>query len=131
MNLKILLPFRVFEVKAEVSLIVVETPAGAFGLWPRRLDCVASLVPGILTYETEADGEVYLAVDEGVLVKTGPDVLVSVRRAMGGTGHDQLRRLRDQVAQEFLRLGRAGATRSSRDDQARDGLFAPHAESAQ
>ncbi len=26
-----------------------------------------------------------MAVDEGVLVKTGPDVLVSVRRAVAGT----------------------------------------------
>jgi F-type H+-transporting ATPase subunit epsilon len=37
------------------------------------------LSPGILIYETEAEGEVYVAVDEGVLVKTGLDVLVSVR----------------------------------------------------
>jgi F-type H+-transporting ATPase subunit epsilon len=104
MNLKILLPFRVFAAKTDVSRIVVETQAGSFGLLPRRLDCVASLVPGILTYESEAEGEVYLAVDEGVMVKNGPDVLVSVRRAMGGTGHDQLRRLRASVAQEFLML---------------------------
>jgi F-type H+-transporting ATPase subunit epsilon len=58
-------------------------------------------VPGILIYETESDGEVFLAVDEGVLVKTGPDVLVSVRRALGGADLDQLR---DAVAQEYLAL---------------------------
>ncbi len=45
---------------------------------------MAALVPGILTYETTSDGEIFLAVDNGVLVKTGPDVLVSVRRALGG-----------------------------------------------
>jgi F-type H+-transporting ATPase subunit epsilon len=62
-----------------VSRIVAETREGSFGLLPHRLDCVAALAPGILIYETEAEGEVYLAVDEGVLVKTGLDVLVSVR----------------------------------------------------
>jgi hypothetical protein len=46
---------------------------------------------GILTYEADGGGEVYVAVDEGVLVKTGPDVLVSVRRALGGTDLGQLR----------------------------------------
>jgi F-type H+-transporting ATPase subunit epsilon len=64
---------------------------GSFGLLPHRLDCVAALAPGILIYETEAEGEVYVAVDEGVLVKTGPDVLVSVRRAIRGTDLGQLR----------------------------------------
>jgi F-type H+-transporting ATPase subunit epsilon len=64
-----------------VSRIVAETREGSFGLLPHRLDCVAALAPGILIYETEAEGEVYVAVDEGVLVKTGPDVLVSVRNA--------------------------------------------------
>ncbi len=101
MNLKVLLPFEVFAEKTGVSRIVAETREGAFGLLPRRLDCVAALVPGILIYETESDGEVFVAVDEGVLVKTGPDVLVSVRRALGGADLDQLR---DAVAQEYLAL---------------------------
>jgi len=56
---------------------------------------------GILVYETEAEGEIYLAVDEGVLVKTGPDVLVSVRRAIGGT---DLGQLHAAVEKEFLNL---------------------------
>jgi F-type H+-transporting ATPase subunit epsilon len=101
MNLKVLLPFKIFADKTGVSRIVAETCAGSFGLLPHRLDCVAALMPGILIYETEADGEVYVAVDEGVLVKTGPDVLVSVRRALGGT---DLGQLRDSVEQEFLTL---------------------------
>ncbi len=42
-----------------------------------------------------------MAVDEGVLVKTGPDVLVSVRRALGGT---DLGQLREAVEHEFLTL---------------------------
>jgi len=101
MNLKVLLPFQIFAEKTGVSRIVAETRDGSFGLLPHRLDCVAALTPGILTYETEAEGEVFVAVDEGVLVKTGPDVLVSVRRAIGGK---DLRRLRESVENEFLKL---------------------------
>jgi F-type H+-transporting ATPase subunit epsilon len=101
MTLKILLPFRIFADKAEVSRIVAETPAGSFGLLPHRLDCVAALVPGILLYETKAEGEVCLAVDEGVLIKTGSDVLISVRRAIRGA---DLGLLRDSVKREFLAL---------------------------
>ena len=102
MHLKVLLPFQIFAEKKEVSRIVAETREGSFGLLPHRLDCVAALVPGILIYETEAEGEVCLAVDEGVLVKTGLDVLVSVRNAIGGTDLDQLRA---RVEAEFLTLG--------------------------
>jgi F-type H+-transporting ATPase subunit epsilon len=101
MNLKILLPFQIFAAKTGVSRMVVETRDGAFGLLPHRLDCVAALVPGILTYETSSDGEVFVAVDQGVLVKTGPDVLVSVRRALTGVA---LGRLRAAVEHEFLAL---------------------------
>jgi F-type H+-transporting ATPase subunit epsilon len=85
MNLKVLLPFQVFAEKTGVTRIVAETREGSFGLLPHRLDCVAALVPGILIYQAESGGEVLVAVDEGVLVKTGADVLVSVRRAIGGT----------------------------------------------
>jgi F-type H+-transporting ATPase subunit epsilon len=101
MNLKVLLPFQIFAEKTGVSRIIAETRDGSFGLLPHRRDCVAALTPGILIYETDADGEVFVAVDEGVLVKTGPDVLVSVRRALGGT---DLGRLRDSVEQEFVNL---------------------------
>ncbi len=110
MNLKILLPFQIFAEKTGVSRIVAETREGSFGLLPHRHDCVVALAPGILTYETTADGEVFLAVDEGVLVKTGPNVLVSVRRALVGR---DLGRLREAVEREFLTLDeRERSTRS-------------------
>jgi len=101
MHLKVLLPFQVFAEKTDVSSIVAETRDGSFGLLPHRLDCVAALAPGILSYTTESGGEVLLAVDEGVLVKTGTDVLVSVRRATGGT---DLGQLHATVEKEFLAL---------------------------
>jgi len=99
MNLRILLPFQIFDEKKGVSRIVAESRGGSFGLLPHRLDCVAALEPGILTYETESEGEVYVAVDEGVLIKTGQDVFVSVRNAIYGT---DLSQLREAVEREFL-----------------------------
>ncbi|MEX2490552.1 MAG: F0F1 ATP synthase subunit epsilon [Nitrospirales bacterium] len=101
MTLKILLPFRIFTEQKAVTRIVAETRQGAFGLLPQRLDCVAALEPGILIYETDGEDEKYVALDEGVLVKTGHDVLVSVRNAIAGT---DLRQLREAVEREFLTL---------------------------
>jgi F-type H+-transporting ATPase subunit epsilon len=98
-NLKILLPFQVFAEKTDVKRVVAQTLAGSFGILPHRLDCAAALAPGILIYETEAEGEVFVAVDQGVLVKAGADVLVSVRNAIGGTDFDKLH---EEVEKQFL-----------------------------
>lgn len=98
MHLKVLLPFEVFADMTDVSRIVAETHEGSFGLLPRRRDCVAALEPGILLFESDADGEVFVAVDEGILVKTGSKVLVAVRGALGGSS---LATLRDAVQQQF------------------------------
>jgi F-type H+-transporting ATPase subunit epsilon len=99
MNLKVLLPFQVFAQKTGVSRIVAQTCQGSLGLLPHRLDCVAAIAPGILIYENEAEGEVCMAVDEGVIVKTGLDVLVSVRNAISGS---DLGQLHQAVQQQFL-----------------------------
>jgi len=101
MNLKILLPFRIFAEIKNVRRIVFETSEGSYGLLPHRLDCVAALVPGIFTYETETEGVHYLAVDEGILVKAGMEVLASVRNAIGGA---DLGKLRESVEKEFVTL---------------------------
>ena len=100
-QLKILLPSRVFGEISDVTRIVAETRSGSLGILPHRLDCVAALAPGILTYATETGNDVYVAVDEGVLVKTGEAVLVSVRHAIGGA---DLGQLREAVEREFLTL---------------------------
>ena len=101
MKLKVLLPFQVYAEIDGVNRIVAETPQGSFGLLPHRLDCVAVLEPGILTYETGTGGETYIAVDEGILVKAGTEVLVSVRNAISGM---DLGKLREAVEQEFINL---------------------------
>jgi len=101
MTLKIMLPFMVFSEKIDVLRIVAETRQGSFGLLPHRLDCIAVLVSGILIYETEKDGEVLTAVDQGLLVKSGLAVEVIVRRAMNGKN---LGTMRQAVEKEFMTL---------------------------
>jgi len=101
MNLKILVPSQVFAEKSGLSRIVAETSDGSFGVLPHRLDCVAVLCPGILVYENDAEGEAYIAIDQGIFIKTGIDVLVSVRNAIVGR---ELGQLRQAVEQEFLHL---------------------------
>ncbi len=101
MHLKILLPFKIFLEEKGVKNIVAENENGFFGLLPNRLDCATILVPGILSYVNESDKEMYIAVDEGVLIKTGADVFVSVRNAIGGA---DLGKLREAVKKDFLNL---------------------------
>ncbi|MBK8567527.1 MAG: F0F1 ATP synthase subunit epsilon [Saprospiraceae bacterium] len=102
MRLKILLPFRVFAESDGVKRIVAESLQGSFGFLPNRLDCVVALVPGILTFETEMQGEVFIAIDEGILTKAGREVLVSVRNAIGGA---DLGKLKQAVEMEFRKSG--------------------------
>lgn len=109
MNLKILLPFKILATLADVSRIIADTLEGSIGLLPHRLDCVAALVPGILTYTTGKNDTCYMALDQGVLIKRGEDVLIAVRRGIAGTG---LNELHQTVIREFLTLD--GQERESR-----------------
>ncbi|MDB2330383.1 F0F1 ATP synthase subunit epsilon [Alteromonas sp.] len=85
--------------QTNVTEIIFETKQGAFGLLPHRRDCVAPLSPGILNFSTFKGDETFVAVDEGVLVKTGLEVLISVRSAIVG---QDLNALRETVQQDFL-----------------------------
>jgi F-type H+-transporting ATPase subunit epsilon len=101
MELKILLPSRIFGEIENVTKVVAQTRQGSFGILPHRLDCVAALAPGILAYSTEEGNETYIALDEGVLAKIGSQVLISVRNAIGGA---DLGQLHNAIEQEFLTL---------------------------
>jgi len=99
MKLKVLLPFGIFKDLDKVESIIVETDKGNFGLLPQRLDCVAAIAPGILSYRQHGEQEMYIAVDEGVVVKAGLEVSISVRHAIAGNNLDQLH---NAVKQEFM-----------------------------
>ncbi len=101
MTLTVNVPDRVVLQRHDVSRVVVESVNGSNGLYPHRLDCIMPLVPGIIVYETANAGDLYLAVDEGVLVKMGLKVIVSVRNAIPGT---DLQAMQALVERSFLSL---------------------------
>ena len=123
MTLRILRPEKVL-LERRVRKVVAEGESGSFGLLPRHVDFVEALVPGILTFEPaapRAQGEegggdatpedVFVAVDEGVLVKCGHIVYVSVRNAVVGP---ELGTLEDTVRERFQRIDeREGAMRTA------------------
>jgi len=91
MNLKVLLPTEVL-VQEDVAKVTAEAHNGSFCLLPKHVDFAAALVPGILSFETAGGREAFLAVDEGILIKCGEEVLVSTRNAVRGPDLGQLKR---------------------------------------
>jgi F-type H+-transporting ATPase subunit epsilon len=98
-RLKILLPAEI-ALDEETSKVTAEAENGSFTLLPRHIDFVAALVPGLLSYES-AGQEVFVAIDEGILVKRGDEVLVSTRGAVRGANLGQLRQT---VEEQFKTL---------------------------
>jgi len=96
-KLKLLLPSEIL-IDQEVTKVIAEAENGYFCLLPRHIDFVAALVPGILAFTARDGQEEFVAVDEGILVKVGPDVLVSTRNAFRSA---ELEKLRQIVDQEF------------------------------
>lgn len=97
MMLRILLPAEVM-LKQEVKKIVAEAENGSFCLMPNHIDFVATLAPGIFTYEPAGGGQEILAMDVGTLVKKGSDVLVSTRNAVRAP---DLGKLKDVVVRQY------------------------------
>ena len=97
MRLKILLPAEVL-IERDVTKVVAEAENGSFCLLERHIDFVAALVPGILSFESDEGPEEFLAVDEGILVKCGSEVLVSTRNAVYGP---DLGTLKETVEKQF------------------------------
>ena len=100
MKLKVLLPTEVL-VDTEVSKIIAEAGNGFFCLLPEHADFLAALPPGLFSYVPEDKGEQFLAVDRGILVKYGEQVLVSARNAVRG---EDLESLRQTVRRQFEAL---------------------------
>jgi len=97
MILKVLLPERIM-LNQRVEKVTAEAENGSFTLLPRHIDFVAALNPGLLSYRIDGREEL-LAVDEGVLVKVGHEVLVSVKDAVGGMPLGRVRRI---VEERFI-----------------------------
>lgn len=100
LRLQIFVPTKTV-VDQPVRKIVAEAPNGAFCLLPRHIDCVAPLVPGILSFLDSDGRERFVAVDVGTLVKAHERVCITTQNAVIG---DDLERLSDTVMESFLRL---------------------------
>lgn len=100
MKLKVLLPGGVL-LDEVVTKVTAEAVNGSFCLLPRHIDFVAYLVPGILSFVSDKGQEEFLAVDEGVLVKDGAEVLVSSARAVRGA---ELGKLKETVERVFRKI---------------------------
>ena len=97
MLLKILLPAEIL-MQQEVKKIVAEAENGSFCLMPNHIDFVATLAPGLFTYEKAEGGQEIMAMDVGTLVKKGSDVLVSTRNAVRAP---DLGKLKQVVMQQY------------------------------
>jgi len=97
MLLKILLPAEIL-LEQEVKKIVAEAENGSFCLMPNHIDFVATLSPGLFTYERAEGGQEIMAMDVGTLVKKGSDVLVSTRNAVRAP---DLGKLKQVVVQQY------------------------------
>ena len=100
MKLKILIPTVVL-INQEVTKVIAEAENGNFCLLPNHIDFLAALVPGILSFTSDRGKEIFVAVDEGILVKCGSEVLVSTRNAIKGKN---LETLKQTVAEQFQML---------------------------
>jgi F-type H+-transporting ATPase subunit epsilon len=92
MKLRILLPTEVF-LDTEAEKIAAEAENGSFEMLPRHIDFASALAPGILSFTSPSGKEEFFALDEGVLVKQGGEVLISTRRAIRGPGLGELRKM--------------------------------------
>lgn len=90
MNLRIWTPAEL-ALNEEVVKVKAESCRGWFCILPRHVDFVTALTPGILIYETAGGAAGYIAVDDGILIKCGAEVSVSVRNAARGASLGALR----------------------------------------
>lgn len=98
MTLAIYLPHQLLLKTDRVKFISYETETGSYGLLPNRLDCISDLIPSILTFNTDTE-TLYVAIDEGILIKTDATVTISTRN---GFSSSDLRQLQALVEETYL-----------------------------
>ena len=113
MKLKVLLPTQIL-LDETTNKINAEAENGAFGILPNHIDFVTALVPGILSFDSQNGEEIFLAVDQGILVKCGAEVLVSTRNAIRGTDLETLQQTVEtqfKTLNEREKMARSAATK--------------------
>ena len=113
MKLKILLPTHIL-LEESVSKVIADAENGSFCIKPRHVDFVSALVPGLLIFTNALAEETFVAIDEGILVKCGEEVLVSTRHAVPGKNLQTLKKMVDsdfRKLDEHERLARTALSR--------------------
>ncbi|TNJ43315.1 ATPase [Phaeobacter sp. B1627] len=87
--------------EAQATALTAVASDGAFGILPNHIDFVTAIVPSVLTLCLTDGTEEIFGVDEGLLVKKGHLVSVSVRRGVHG---DNLASLQDLVEARFVQM---------------------------
>lgn len=101
MVFSILLPHQVFLEPLEIKRLQIGTDSGSYGFLPQRLDCVAALPAGLVTYFDTNGNEHFVAIDQGILTKAGTEVTLAVRNALAGT---DLGDLHVRIKEQFRNL---------------------------
>ena len=99
MRLKVMLPMKIL-IDQEVNKVVAEAEDGSFGMLPRHIDFVTALAPGICSFDSD-NGEEFLAIDGGILIKCASDVMIATRSAIRSK---DLGALKKTVEYEFKTL---------------------------
>jgi F-type H+-transporting ATPase subunit epsilon len=100
MDLWVLLPEKTYW-QGKVKKIVGEAINGFFCLLPRHVDFVTIMTPGIFFALTEKEEDIYLAINEGILIKANNQVTLSTRGAVKG---DNLGDLKKEVEKNFIKI---------------------------
>ncbi len=101
MNLKVVTPTRVI-VDARVRQVTAQGLDGSRTYLPRHIDFVTAVAPSVMSWLPAEGEEQFAAIDEGILVKVGDELLLSTAYAMHGP---ELGRLRQTVNEQFVERG--------------------------
>ena len=98
-HLKIMTPEQIIADR-KVDKIIADGQNGFFCLKPRHVDFTSALRAGIFYYYI-GEEEFFTAIDSGILVKCGNEVLVSALNAISGK---DLKELEELVKQKFIEV---------------------------
>jgi F-type H+-transporting ATPase subunit epsilon len=96
MKMKVILPSKIL-VDIEVDKIIIEGEEGLMGILPNHIDVAVSVVSGILSY-FHSGTEKFIAHGEGLMVKKGEELKISLRQAVKGEKLGTLKKiLEDEI----------------------------------
>jgi F-type H+-transporting ATPase subunit epsilon len=99
--LKVVTPTRVV-VDTHAEKVTVQGREGSRTYLPAHIDFSTVVVPSVMSWQPAEGEEQFAAVDEGMLVKVGDEVLLSTSYAVYGP---PLGRLRETVEEQFSERG--------------------------